>query len=154
MRFRLKGFTVRQGCADAAFSAGGLSDRLRRAYRKLHEMAADDMLPYMPSRTGQFREQTRAANTAMIGSGHIYAGVGPMGRYLYRNRVMVDAATGKGPRIIPGVGPRFHKGAKLTATDRRLHYSSRAAREAWFEYAKAKRLKYWIDQMQAIVDGK
>lgn len=154
VRYRLRGFAVRAPGAEAQFSAEGLSDRLERAYGALHEMAADDMLPFMPSRTGAFRERTRAANEAMIGSGQIYAGVGPMGRYLYQNRAMVDAATGKGPRYIPGVGPRFEKGARLISSGRSLHYSGAAARAAWFEYAKARRLKRWLGEVQAILDGK
>lgn len=153
VRFRLRGFAVRAPGAEAVFCAEGLSDRLSKAYDALHVMAADDMLPFMPSRTGAFRERTRAANEAMIGSGRIYAGVGPMGRYLYRNRAMVDAATGKGPRSIPGVGPRFEKGARLAATGKHLRYSDAAARAAWFKYAKARRLKRWIDEMQTILDG-
>lgn len=154
MRLQVKGFAVRRAGVEVCFSAEELSGRLERAYRRLHEMAAADMLPYMPSRTGGFRERTRAANEAMIGSGRLYAGVGPMGQYLYRNRAMVDAATGKGPRFIPGVGPRFERGARLTATDRALRYSSAAARPAWFEQAKARELKRWIDEAQAILDGK
>ena len=152
--FRLKGFAVRAPGAAAAFDPEEVSDRLARAYDALHEMAADDMLPFMPSRTGAFRQRTRAANQAMIGSGQIYAGVGPMGQYLYRNRAMVDAATGKGPRFIPGVGPRFEKGASLTATGRPLRYSDAGARAAWFEYAKARRIRRWIDGVQAILDGR
>lgn len=154
MRFRLKSFELRSPGTAAAFSAKGVSDRLAKAYDALHEMAADDMLPFMPSRTGAFRERTRAANQAMIGSGQIYAGVGPMGRYLYQNRAMVDAATGKGPHFIPGVGPRFEKGARLAVSGRRLRYSDAGARAAWFEYAKARRIGRWIDEMQAILDGR
>lgn len=154
VRARLKGFSIRRDGAEVSFSTEGLSGRLSEAYDALYEMAADDMLPYMPVRTGAFRERTRAANETMTGSGQIYAGVGPMGRYLYQNRVMVDAATGKGPRFIPGVGPRFKKGARLAATDRPLHYASKDARPAWFEYAKARRLRRWIGRMQAILDGR
>lgn len=127
--------------------------RLERAYVRLHQMAAEDMLPYMPARTGAFREKTRAANEAMAGSGHIYAGVGPMGRYLYRSRVMVDAATGRGPSVIPGVGPRFEKGARLAVTDRALHYSAAGAQPVWFEAAKARRMEQWRSEVQRIIDG-
>lgn len=154
MRFRLKGFVIRGPGATAAFSAKDVSHRLAKAYDALHVMAADDMLPFMPSRTGAFREQTRAANETMIGSGQIYAGVGPMGRYLYQNRAMVDVVTGKGPCFIPGVGPRFEKGARLAASGRRLRYSDAGARAAWFEYAKARRIGRWVNEMQAILDGR
>lgn len=154
VRFRVKSFGTENGTVRVAFDGTELSDRLERACDALHEMAAEDMLPYMPVRTGAFRERTRGANESMTGTGEIYAGVGPMARYLYRNRVMVDAATGKGPRNIPGVGPRFQKGAHLTASGRALHYSSPSARPAWFEVAKAAGLKRWLGRMQAILDGK
>ena len=154
VRFQVKSFGGSNGSVRVAFDGKELSGRLERAYDALHEMAAEDMLPYMPVRTGAFRERTRAANESMTGSGEIFAGVGPMARYLYQNRVMVDAATGKGPRNIPGVGPRFQKGAHLAASDRALRYASPSARPAWFEAAKAARLKRWLGRMQAILDGK
>ena len=110
------------------------------------------MLPYMPGRTGGFRQRTRAANEAMIGSGQLFAGVGPMGAYLYRGTVMVDAATGRGPSVIPGVGPRFPKGAALVPGARPLHYS--AGGPAWFETAKAHHLQSWIARAQDTLDGR
>ena len=153
MEIRFKSFSLHEEGVDAYLSMARPSARATRAFRRLHEMAAEDMLPYMPSRTGGFRERTRAANASMTGSGRIYAGVGPMGQYLYKNRVMVDAATGKGPQSIPGVGPRFERGAHLRTTDRALHYTSAAARPAWFGYAKAQRLGDWLDEVQKIMDG-
>lgn len=150
---RFNGFVLRERGVQARLDMGRASARATRAYIRLHEMAAEDMLPYMPARTGAFRERTLAANRTMAGSGHIYAGVGPMGRYLYRNRAMVDAATGRGPQVIPGVGPRFEKGARLAVTDRPLRYSAAGTQPAWFEYAKARRLDQWIREVQRIVDG-
>lgn len=151
---RFRGFAFREGGVQARLDMAGPSARATRAYVRLHEMAAEDMLPYMPVRTGGFRERTRAANSGAAGSGQIYAGVGPMGQYLYRGKVMVDAATGRGPRLIEGVGPRFDGGASLTATHRQLRYTSPRARPAWFEQAKAARLSAWVDAVQRILDGK
>ena len=153
VRFRVRSFRTQSGAVRVAFDGTELSGRLEKAYDALHEMAAEDMLPYMPARTGGFRERTRAANAAMAGSGHIYAGVGPMGRYLYRGRAMADAATGRGPAMIPGVGPRFARGASLTATDRPLRYSAAGARPAWFETAKARRIGVWTSEVQRIING-
>lgn len=150
---RFRGFSLDEKGVRAYLSMARPSARATRAYVRLHQMAAEDMLPYMPARTGAFRERTRAANAAMAGSGYIYAGVGPMGRYLYRNRVMVDTATGRGPSVIPGVGPRFARGASLTATDRPLRYSAAGARPAWFAYTKARRLGQWISEVQRIING-
>ncbi len=151
---RFRGFAFRENGVRARLDMARTSRRAGRAYERLHEMAAEDMLPYMPSGTGGFRERTRAANRNAAGSGMIWAGVGPMGEYLYRGKAMVDAATGRGPRMIAGVGPRFERGAKLTATDRDLHYAAAGARPAWFEYAKAMRLQRWVAEVQRVLDGK
>lgn len=153
-QIRFKGFSLDEKAVRARLSMSRPSANAKRAYVRLHEMAAADMLPYMPARTGGFRERTQAANAAMTGSGQIYAGVGPMGQYLYRDRVMVDAATGRGPQVIPGVGPRFRKGARLKTTDRPLRYSAPGARSMWFEYAKARRLQAWMDEVQRLLDGR
>ena len=67
---------------------------------------------------------------------------------------MADAATGRGPALIPGVGPRFARGARLTATGRPLRYSSAGARPAWFETAKARRMERWTSEVQRIINGR
>ena len=149
-----RGFSLRDKGVRAWLDMTRPSARATRAYVRLHEMAAEDMLAYMPAGTGVFRERTRAANAVMAGSGQIYAGVGPMGRYLYRGRAMVDAATGRGPRYIPGVGPRFEKGARLVSTDRMLRYAAPGARAMWFEYAKARRMRAWTGEVQRLIDGR
>lgn len=44
--------------------------------------------------------------------------------YQYIGKVMVNAATGKGPMNIPGVGLRYREGTVLKATDRDLQYDT------------------------------
>lgn len=149
----MKGFALNDRTVRAKLDTARMEKRLARAYVRLHQMAAEDMLPYMPAQTGGFRAQTQAANEAMAGSGHILAGVGPMGQYLYRGRAMADAATGRGPALIPGVGPRFEKGARLAVTGKALRYSAAGTGPAWFEAAKAQHLKEWTREVQRIIDG-
>lgn len=48
----------------------------------------------------------------------------PYARYQYYGKVMVNSKTGKGPRLIPGVGFRWPKGAILKVTDRALQYDT------------------------------
>lgn len=48
----------------------------------------------------------------------------PYGQYLYHGKVMVNAKTGKGPALIPGVGYRYKKGTVLMQTDRNLTYTN------------------------------
>lgn len=47
----------------------------------------------------------------------------PYAEYLRRGKVMVNAKTGKGPGMIPGVGLRYRKGTILKVTDRNLDFS-------------------------------
>lgn len=48
----------------------------------------------------------------------------PYAKYLFYGKKMVNAKTGKGPGLIPGVGPRYRKGTILKATDENLVYTS------------------------------
>lgn len=56
--------------------------------------------------------------------------LGPYAKYQYFGKVMVDAKTGKGPRMIPGIGPRYMKGAVLKRTSRNLNYSKKYNKNA------------------------
>lgn len=47
----------------------------------------------------------------------------PQAQYLFRGKKMVNAKTGKGPAMIPGVGPRYKKGTILKATSAPLNYN-------------------------------
>lgn len=84
---------------------------------------------------------------------------GPYARYQYMGRVMVDRETGKGPRKIP-TGPgeyelRFRKGAKLMPTDRKLKYSTPQAVDHWFDEAKKRNERAWIEGVKRIItEGK
>lgn len=46
----------------------------------------------------------------------------PYAKYLFIGKVMVNEKTGKGPAVIPGIGPRFPVGSTLVATERDLTY--------------------------------
>lgn len=76
---------------------------------------------------------------------------GPYARYLYNGKVMVDSATGKGPRPITDASGmvffRFKKGATLRATDRNLVFTKAThedAQDHWFEASKALNLDKWL----------
>lgn len=57
----------------------------------------------------------------------------PYAKYLFYGKKMVNAKTGKGPRMIPGIGPRYKKGTVLKATSEDLEYSKKnpAAGPRW-----------------------
>ena len=85
---------------------------------------------YMPNLTGKLIEgmdresKSRSADEIFI--------PGPYARYLYYGKVMVNAKTGKGPMLIPGVGLRYRKnaGVKLKATERDLTYTKENSAQA------------------------
>lgn len=47
----------------------------------------------------------------------------PQAEYLFEGKKMVNAKTGKGPMMIPGVGPRYKKGTILKPIDSPLDYT-------------------------------
>lgn len=48
----------------------------------------------------------------------------PYAKYLFHGKKMVNAKTGKGPMMIPYVGPRYKKGTILKATGEALNYEN------------------------------
>lgn len=79
------------------------------------------IVKYMPYRTGATIKLTQLQSPI---SGDAINTFVPYGRYLHEGKVMVNAATGKGPAYIKNVGYRFPKGSKLVATDRPLNYTT------------------------------
>ena len=67
--------------------------------------ALKDTIPFVPALTGVFSNMARTDGNEIVYTGD-------QARYLYEGKVMVDAATGKGPMNIPDVGLRWHKGQR------------------------------------------
>lgn len=110
----------------------------------LAEQIKKDTSPFVPFLTGKLDDGTR-----VVGNQIIYPG--PYARYLYHGKVMVDAATGKGPmRIVSKDGTeviRFKKGATLKPVDKPLKYTKsfhKQARDHWDKASKAQNLDKWI----------
>lgn len=127
--------------------------RVREAQQWLGDRVLEDCKACMPLQTGSLQQRS---HTEDVGERVVFPG--PYARYLYYRKVMVDSATGKGPRKIP-TGPgeyvlRFRKGAKLIATNRALKYSDPQAVPEWFEHAKRKYEQLWIDGVNEIIGGK
>lgn len=150
----LKGFSIVHADMKVHVNMNRINRNLDRAQFWLDNQIMEDMSPLMPMNEGNFINATKAKSRSLAGSGVVVAGIGPMGRYLYEGKVMVDKETGKGPRNIPGVGLRFRKGAKLVETNRPLTYSNPSARPEWFEVAKKKHVKEWVDGVKEKVGGK
>lgn len=125
-----------------------IKDKLAEVSTKAEHIVAlqvrKDTSPYVPALTGSLDTRTRVDGQQII-----YPG--PYAKYLYYGKVMVDAATGKGPmRIVSEDGTeviRFRKGAKLRPTDRDLKIQRSMhpkAQSHWFEASKAKNLPRWL----------
>ena len=109
----------------------------------LASQVAKDTEPFVPALT-----KSQVNRTQVVENRIVYPG--PYARYLYEGKVMVDAATGKGPmRIVSKDGSeviRFHKGAKLKPTDRPLDIKKDVhpqATDHWFEASKAQNMGKW-----------
>ena len=122
--FHFKGFTVIRAGIRCDIHLDRFSQQFNDAQWWLDNQIMTDMVPHMPFLTGTFINATQMRSRALAGTGIVIAGVGPMGRYLHEGKVMVNAATGKGPANIPGIGYRFPLGAKLMPTSRNLKYSN------------------------------
>ena len=112
-----------------------------------------DMVPYMPHETGTFINTTRARSASLAGTGLVCAGTGPMGRFLYYGKGMVDELTGS---------PWARKGAKkvlvsefagTTNAKENLSYSNPKATPKWFETAKKNHGKAWVTHVKKQAGG-
>lgn len=112
---------------------------------------------YVPYRTGATIKLTQAQSPVSQPEINTFV---PYARYLHEGKVMVNAATGKGPGVIPGVGPRWRRGTQLKATDRPLKYTTTKNPEAgprWGERLKAAEHDAMLNDLKDYVkwrDGK
>lgn len=147
-------FDVKTDISSALAEA--IAGRTEKAEVAVAEQVEKDTEPFVPMLTGSLNTRTR-----VVGNTVIYPG--PYARYLYFGKVMVDAATGKGPmRIVDKLGNeyiRFRKGAVLKPTERPLQYTKDFHKDAgprWFERSKAQNLNKWLRFAQKVVaaDGR
>ena len=75
---------------------------------------------YMPFLSGELYKLTVAQTD--ISKPEIVTAA-PQAQYLFRGKKMVNAKTGKGPSMIPGVGPRYRRGTILKAPSEPLNYT-------------------------------
>lgn len=139
---------------DDNFSAQ-LAAKLRQAGpRAAHALAViiqTDTEPFVPALTLSLSNRTQVVENKII-----YPG--PYARYLYNGKVMVDAATGKGPMKIAGKDGseiiRFRKGATLKPIDKPLKIQKSVhpqAQSHWLEGSKAQNLGEWIKEAGELV---
>lgn len=155
--FRFKDINITGTRVKIEVNMSRFEKQFQDAQYHLDSQVMTDMVPYMPSVTNSFINLVRARSAALAGSGVVIAAVPPSGRYLYEGKVMVDSVTGKGPSRIP-IGPgeyilRYRKGAKLVPTNRPLTYSNPQATPHWFDTAKERHGKQWVEETKSIAGG-
>ena len=149
-----KGFSLVDGDIKINVNLKRFENQISDAQFYLDSQIMNDMVPYMPMQTGTFINNTRARSAVYAGTGKVIAAASPYGRYLYMGKVMVNSKSGKGPRLIPGVGLRYPAGATLVATERDLTYSNPNATARWFNTAKQVHGTQWVDEVKKRAGGK
>ena len=151
-----KGFSIIAGDLKVKLRLSRFDEKYKKAQYQLDGDVMNSMVPFMPMISGSFINTTRAASTAVQGSGQVYAAYGPQGRYLYESKVMVDEVTGS---------PFARKGAKKvlvsqyagkTAAKENIEYTHQAhpkAQDHWFDAAKAADGKKWVRRVKATAGG-
>lgn len=147
-RKEFKGFSIEKANVKIKLNMKPTELAINRAQYALDGAIMTSMVRFMPMVNGTFIQLTRAKSASVQGSGQVYAGVGPYGRFLYEGKVMVDPVTNS---------PWARKDAKKVVTDRELTFSKLTnpdAQKEWFLPAKRADLKKWIDEAQNAVKGK
>lgn len=141
----LKGFSIVSADMKVRVNMERINRNLDKAQYWLDSQIMNDMEPFMPMNEGNFINVTRTQSRALAGSGLVVAAAAPMGRFLYEGKVMVDPVTNS---------PWARKGSKKVVTAKPLTYSNPRARPEWFEVAKKKHKKEWIQGVQKKAGGK
>lgn len=130
--------TVKVNLKDWGISTK-LASAAKRAEHAVAKTAAKDTEDYVPAQTKSLSNRTQV-------KGNLIIYPGPYARYLYYGKAMVNAATGKGPALIPNIGYRYPKGAKLKPTNRNLDIKTSVHKNAqafWWEASKSENLNKW-----------
>ena len=128
---------------DSNFSVEISFDRLAQNFNEAQQWLGDRVLedckPFMPLLTGSLQQRSHVED-----GGKKVVFPGPYGRFQYMGKVMVDPDTGS---------PWARAGVKKVVTNRDLVYSNPGATAKWFETAKARHGKYWVEGAQKIITG-
>lgn len=120
-----------------------LENNFNRAQYELDSAVMTSMVPYMPRRSGQFINVTKAMSASMAGAGKVVAAAPPYGRFLYEGKVMIGEMSRS---------PWAKKGEKKVVTGRNLTYSG-GGQAHWFDAAKSADLNKWVDLVKKNAGG-
>ena len=151
-----RGFSIIEGNIRVTLNMSRFERQFQLAQYQLDGSVMNSMVPFMPMITGSFINTTRAASSAVQGTGKVYAAYGPQGRFLYEGKTMVDEETGstwarRGARKV--LVSQY--GGKTNARED-LVYTKQAhprAQSHWFDAAKAKDGRKWVKNVKRTAGG-
>ena len=117
------------------------------AERILAQQMHKDTRTFVPMLTGVFDRNSRVI-------GNIIEYRGDQANYLWHGVKMINKATGAGPMIIPGVGPRWPKGAQLVPTRAPINYTKDfhpLAGDHWMDRSERANGKRWTKTAEEAV---
>ena len=120
--------------------------------KQFTNMVSGRIVRYMPASSAT---RVLATKLKFIKSPTEIEVLGPYAKYQYYGKVMVNAKTGKGPALIPGVGYRYRKGTILKVTSRDLNYSDSYNKDAgpfWDRALMAAEGKAIVNDMQKLIN--
>lgn len=149
-----KGFSIVQGDIKINVSLSRFEKQFEDAQKALDIAVMNSMLPFMPHHgTGNFIQRTQAESTAMAGTGIVCAAVGPYGRFLYEGKTMVDILTGSTWERKDAKKVLVSQYSGKTNAKEDLTYSRPSAVPHWFDEAKKRDLKTWVQTVKRTAGG-
>lgn len=119
-----------------------LEGNFNRAQYKLDSAIMTSMEKYMPKRSGQFVNTTKAMSAAVAGTGTVVAAASPMGRFLYEGNAMIGERSRSA---------WAKKGEKKILSGGRLNYTSGGPH--WFDRAKESDMDNWESIVRNEIGG-
>lgn len=151
-----RGFSIIEGNIRVTLNMSRFERQFQLAQYQLDGNVMNSMVPFMPMITGSFINTTRAASSAVQGTGKVYAAYGPQGRFLYEGKTMVDEETGstwarRGARkvLVSQYGGETNAREDLVYT-KQAHPK---AQSHWFDAAKAKDGRKWVKNVKRTAGG-
>lgn len=139
-----KPFSIQDGNVTVNVNLSRLDEKFQKAQFWLDTEVMNNMVPYIPIRTGTLRNITQMMSRSVAGTGIVYAAAPPYGRFQYYGKVMVDEETGS---------PWAMRGHKKVVTDKPLKWSNPTTVPMWFDVVKNSNSKRWIAGCQKIING-
>lgn len=139
-----KDYSIKKSGIDIELDMSRVEANVNKAQYALDSAIMTSMVPFMPMDKSSLIKRTRAESAAIAGSGKVVAAVPPYGRFQYMGKVMVGRYS---------LSPWAKKHEGKIVTDRNLRYSRPAAKAKWFDAAKKKDLKKWVNVVDSEVGG-